>query len=75
MGSEPSNPVEIVNGRRIKGYSWGWTLEFQHIRLKKFPDQPLITFRRFDSLELAREMANKLGPIVEIDESECAARS
>jgi hypothetical protein len=70
MESEPSNPVEIVNGRRIKGHPWGWMLEFQHIRLAKFPGQPLVTFQRFDTLALARVAANELGPIVEIDESE-----
>jgi hypothetical protein len=70
MESEPSDLVEIINGRRIKGHSWGWTLEFQHIKLAKFPGQPMITFQRFDSQESAREAANQLGPIVEIDESE-----
>ena len=75
MESEPSNPVEIINGRRIRGHSWGWTLDTKHIRLAKFPGQPLIVFQRFDTLELAREAAIRLGPIVEIDESEYAAQT
>jgi hypothetical protein len=32
--------------------------------------KPLITFRKFDTLELAREAALRLGPIKEIDEGE-----
>jgi hypothetical protein len=70
MESEPSSPIEIINGRRVKQHSWGWTVEVQHIRLAKFPGQPLISWTRFDTQEQAREAANRLGPIVEIDESE-----
>jgi hypothetical protein len=68
----PSNAIEIVNGRRIKGYSWGWTLEHEHITLAKFPGEPLITWQRFDTQEAAREAADRLGPLVEVDESKYA---
>jgi hypothetical protein len=75
MESDPSNPLEVINGRRINGHSWGWTVEFQHIRLAKFPGEPLISWQRFDTLALAREAAKELGPIVEIDESEYASKT
>lgn len=61
---------ELINGRRIVGRPWGWLVDLERIRLAKFPGKPLITFRKFDTLELAREAALRLGPIQEIDESE-----
>ena len=70
MTSDASNSAEIVKGRRILGRPWGWQLEFQRIRMAKFPDKPLTSWQKFDTLELAREAANRLGPIQEIDESE-----
>jgi hypothetical protein len=70
MTSDASSSAEIVNGRRILGRPWGWQLEFQRIRMAKFPDKPLTSWQKFDTLELAREAANRLGPIQEIDESE-----
>jgi hypothetical protein len=71
----PPNPSEFVNGRRITGYGWGWMVDIQRIRLAKFPGNPMITRRRFDTLELAREEALRLGPIKEIDESEYASQT
>ena len=70
MENDPSSFREIINARLIRGYSWGWMLEFEHIRLARFPGEPLVVWRKFDTFELAREAAVKLGPIPEIDESE-----
>jgi hypothetical protein len=50
-------------------------VDIQRIRLAKFPGNPMITRRRFDTLELAREEALRLGPIKEIDESEYASQT
>jgi len=72
MENEPSSVREVVNGRLIRGYSWGWMLEFEHIRLARFPGQPLVVWQKFETFELASEAAIKLGPIAEIDESEYA---
>jgi hypothetical protein len=72
MENEPSSVREVVNGRLIRGYSWGWMLEFEHIGLARFPAEPLVVWRKFDTFELAREAAVQLGPIPEIDESEYA---
>ena len=70
-----SHPVDVVNGRRIRGFPWGWTLEYEHIKLAKFPGQPAVTFLKFESLELAREAAINLGPLQEVDESKYAAQA
>jgi hypothetical protein len=75
MESEPSNPVEIINGRRIKGDSWGWMLEYERILLAKFPGQPLVTWKKFETQELAREAATSLGPLQEVDESKYATQT
>ena len=61
--------IEIVNGRRIQKRIWGWMLEYEHIRMIKFPGEPLITWTRFEALKFAREAAIKLGPIQEVDEA------
>jgi hypothetical protein len=53
MTSDASSSAEIVNGRRILGSPWGWQLEFQRIRMAKFPDKPLTSWQKFDTLELA----------------------
>jgi hypothetical protein len=66
----PLGPSEFINGRRIVGYPWGWVVDIARIRLAKFPGEPLTVFRKFETLELAREAAIGLGPIKEIDESE-----
>jgi hypothetical protein len=71
--TQPTNslgPPEFINGRRIQGYTWGWVVDIELVNLAKFPGQPLTVFRKFDTLELAREAALRLGPIKEIDESE-----
>jgi len=70
MENESSSIREIINGRLLRGYSCGWMLEFEHVRLARFPGQPLVVWRKFETFELAREAAVKLGPITEIDESE-----
>jgi hypothetical protein len=75
MENEPSSVREVVNGRRIRGYSWGWMLEFEHVIFANFPGEPLVVWQRHETLEDAREAAVKLGPIPEIDESEYAFRT
>jgi hypothetical protein len=63
-------PPEFINGRRIQGYRWGWVVEKDHIKLAKFPGEPLVTTIGFDTYEQAKEAALALGPIQEIDEGE-----
>ena len=66
---------EFINGRRIQAYTWGVSVEIELIKLAKFPGEPLAVFGKFDTLELAREAALRLGPIAEIDEAEYYARA
>ena len=68
-------PREFINGRRIQAYAWGVTVEIELIKLAKFPDEPLSVFRKYETLELAREAALRLGPIEEIDEAEYFSRT
>ena len=68
-------PPEFINGRRIQAYTWGVTVEIELIKLAKFPGEPLSVFRRYETLELAREAALRLGPIEEIDEAEYFSRT
>ena len=74
MDSTKSHTVDVVNGRCIRGYPWGWTLDYERIKLAKFPGQPAVTFLKFESLELARKAAINLGPLQEVDESKYAAQ-
>jgi hypothetical protein len=67
-------PPEFINGRRIQAYTWGVSVEIELIKLAKFPGEPLTVYGRFDTLELAREAALRLGPFKEIDEAEYYSR-
>jgi hypothetical protein len=68
-------PPEFINGHRIQAYTWGVSVVIELIKLAKFPGEtPLKVYGRFDTLELAREAALRLGPIKEIDEAEYYSR-
>jgi hypothetical protein len=72
--TKPLGPPEFINGRRIQAYAWGVSVEFELIKLAKFPGQPLRVCRKYETLELAREAAQRLGPIKEIGEAEYDSR-
>jgi hypothetical protein len=68
--NRPLGPAELINGRRIMGYPWGWVVDLDRISLAKFLGEPMVTRITFETYELAIEAALALGPIQETDESD-----
>ena len=68
--NKPLGPAELINGRRILGYPWGWVIDTDRISLVKFLGEPMVTRVTFETFDMALEAALALGPIQETDESE-----